>query len=171
MVGATFSFERLREHQLFQSLNEEEWQEFTTLLAPQPFHPSQTLFNEGDSTQELYILLKGVVELRRQFVRNPGDFLLATLHPGQLFGEMSILSGHRRSATAIAISDVETAVLSSKNLTQLPLSLQAKLYRSCAEMLSERLYWLDNMFTDLLEQRGAENIVSTMAMLHQRYQS
>ncbi|GAB4218493.1 MAG: hypothetical protein OHK0012_27820 [Synechococcales cyanobacterium] len=168
---AAFSLERVREHFLFQSLTDAEWESLTVVLRLQRYQPAQVIFTEGDSSRDLLILLNGTVELRRQFVRHPGDYLLATLQPGQLLGEMSLLTGYRRSATAVALAEVEAALLAPSSLEGLGTALQAKLYRACALMMSERLYYLDTMFTDLLEQRGAENAVSTMNALHQRYQS
>jgi len=167
----TFSLERVRDHFLFQSLSDREWEELTSVLRLQRYQPAQVIFAEGDSSRDLLVILRGTVELRRQFVRHPGDYLLATLQPGQLLGEMSLLTGYRRSATAIAMGEVEAAILGPSPLESLPPPLQAKLYRTCALMMSERLYCLDTMFTDLLEQRGAENAVSTMNALHQRYQA
>jgi hypothetical protein len=51
----------------------------------------------------------------------------------------------------------------------LPLEVQLKLYRAWTQIIGERLFWLDSMFADLLEQRGAENVASAMALLQQRY--
>ncbi|MEN9252269.1 MAG: cyclic nucleotide-binding domain-containing protein, partial [Thermostichales cyanobacterium BF3_bins_165] len=128
----TFSLDRVRGHFLFQTLTDEEWASLTRVLRLQRYQPAQVIFAEGDSSRDLLLLLTGTVELRRQFIRHPGDYLLATLQPGQLLGEMSLLSGYRRSATAVALSEVEAAVLSPAALDSLPPSLQAKLYRACA---------------------------------------
>jgi len=167
----TFSLERVRDHVLFQSLTVRDWEQLTGVLRLQRYQPAQVIFAEGDSSRDLLLTLTGTIELRRQFVRHPGDYLLATLQSGQLLGEMSLLSGYRRSATAVAMGEVEAAVLAPSALESLPPPLQAKLYRACALMMSERLYCLDTMFTDLLEQRGAEYAVTTMTALHQRYQA
>lgn len=171
MSESRFTFERVKEHLLFQELTDPEWQELITFLVPRRYRPAQVIFQEGDATNDLYVILSGVVELRRQFVRHPGDYLLATLHAGRVFGEASLLTHRRRSTTAIAISEVETAMLPSRNLVLMSPLLQIKLHRAWGSMISERLYGLDSMFTDLLEQRGAENAAATMATLHQRYQS
>lgn len=167
----SFSFDRVKEHLLFQSLEEAEWHELLTFLVPRHHSPAQVIFQEGDATNDLHVILRGVVELRRQYTRHPGDYLLATLHAGRVFGESALLTRRRRSMTAIAITEVETAILPSRNLILMSPSLQVKLHRAWGEMISERLHWLDAMFTDLLEQRGAENVAETMATLHQRYQS
>ncbi len=166
-----FTFGRIREHLLFQALADDEWNELTAFLLPRHFTPAHVIFQEGDSSTDLFLILSGVVELRRQFVQHPGDYLLATLHAGRVFGETSLLTNRRRSATAIAMSQVETAMLASSSLAKLSPNLQIKLHRAWGEMISERLYWLEGMFTDTLEQRGAENVAATMATLHQRYQT
>ncbi|MEN9202288.1 MAG: cyclic nucleotide-binding domain-containing protein [Thermostichus sp. DG_1_6_bins_120] len=165
------SFERIREHLLFQSLEDVEWQALTAALLPSRFQPGHVIFQEGDPSSDLYVILSGVVELRRQYVRHPGDYLLATLHAGRVFGELSLLTGRRRSFTAISLMDVQTLRLSAEGLVLLPLEVQVKLYRAWSGIISERLYWVDSMFTDLLEQRGVENVASAMALLHQRYPS
>jgi CRP/FNR family cyclic AMP-dependent transcriptional regulator len=171
MSSTRYPFERVREHLLFQSLEDAEWKALTTALLPSRFPPGQVIFQEGDPSSDLYVMLSGVVELRRQYVRHPGDYLLATLHAGRLFGELSLLTGRRRSFTAVSMTEVQTLRLSSEGLILLPLEVQLKLYRAWSEIISERLYWLDSMFTDLLEQRGVENVASAMALLHQRYPS
>ena len=170
-TARSFSFEKVKEHFLFQSLEDTEWHELLSFLVPRHHQPAQVIFQEGDATNDLHVILRGVVELRRQFIRYPGDYLLATLHAGRVFGEAALLTRRRRSTTAIAITEVETALLPARNLVLMSPSLQIKLHQAWGEMISERLHWLDAMFTDLLEQRGAENAAEAMATLHQRYQS
>jgi hypothetical protein len=60
----------------------------------------QTLFREGDKGAEMYILESGNVEILR------GDAVLATLEPGDFFGEMAILEDQPRFATARAKTDL-----------------------------------------------------------------
>ncbi|MGY2803149.1 CRP/FNR family transcriptional regulator, cyclic AMP receptor protein [Thermostichus sp. OS-CIW-28] len=169
MSSTRYPFERVREHLLFQSLEDAEWKALTAALLPSRFSPGQVIFQEGDPSSDLYMILSGVVELRRQYVRHPGDYWLATLHAGRLFGELSLLTGRRRSFTAVSMTEVQTLRLSTEGLILLPLEVQVKLYRAWSQIISEHLYWLDSMFTDLLEQRGVENVASAMALLHQRY--
>lgn len=60
----------------------------------------QILFREGDKGAEMYILESGNVEILR------GDTVLATLEPGDFFGEMAILEDQPRFATARAKTDL-----------------------------------------------------------------
>ncbi|MFS8909457.1 Crp/Fnr family transcriptional regulator [Synechococcus sp. OH2] len=169
MSSTRYPFERVRDHLLFQSLADAEWKALTAALLPSRFSPGQVIFQEGDPSSDLYVVLSGIVELRRQYMRYPGDYWLATLHAGRVFGELSLLTGRRRSFTAVSLTEVQTLRLSSEGLLLLPLEVQVKLYRAWIQIIGERLFWLDSMFADLLEQRGAENVASAMALLQQRY--
>ncbi|MEZ5461160.1 cyclic nucleotide-binding domain-containing protein [Dokdonella sp.] len=59
----------------------------------------QAVFSEGDPGQTLYVIESGVVEI---FLAARGTDPVARLGPGEFFGELSMLSGQPRSASAIA---------------------------------------------------------------------
>jgi hypothetical protein len=61
------------------------------------------VFREGDLTNDLYILEEGRVELIRQ---NGGTSrVVATLGPGELFGELALLEDQPRDLTVRAVED------------------------------------------------------------------
>jgi CRP/FNR family cyclic AMP-dependent transcriptional regulator len=57
------------------------------------------LFEEGQPGDDMYIVVSGEVELRRQV--GDAERVLAVLPAGEFFGEMAILNGRPRSATAV----------------------------------------------------------------------
>ncbi|HET7499781.1 MAG TPA: Crp/Fnr family transcriptional regulator [Kofleriaceae bacterium] len=62
--------------------------------------PAQTvLFEEGQPGDDMYIVVSGEIELRRQV--GDAERVVAVLSPGEFFGEMAILNGRPRSATAV----------------------------------------------------------------------
>jgi NADH dehydrogenase len=64
------------------------------------FEPGQTVFSEGELGDRVYILLSGRAEVVRR-VQNgaAGEQFLATLGPGECFGEMALLESAPRNAT------------------------------------------------------------------------
>jgi CRP/FNR family transcriptional regulator, cyclic AMP receptor protein len=58
------------------------------------YEPGVTLFELGQSGEEMYVVLDGEVELTR------ADHLLETVSRGGMFGEMALLEGEPRSTTA-----------------------------------------------------------------------
>ena len=71
--------------------------------------PGETIFKEGDTAKELYVIQKGQVEIQL------GNRLLATLEANDIFGEMALVDPAPRSATAIAKTDVALVTISKKD--------------------------------------------------------
>ena len=65
---------------------------------------TQTLFQQGDPGDRVYVVESGAVELVRGLA-DGGEELLAVAGPGDYFGELAPLFGLQRSATARARSD------------------------------------------------------------------
>jgi len=63
--------------------------------------PGESAFAEHDTADALYVIIRGRVRIHR------GDDELATLGPGEPFGEMAALDGSPRSASATATEDTE----------------------------------------------------------------
>ena len=63
----------------------------------------KTIFQEGDSGDEFFIVVRGQVEIRS------GDRHFETLGPDGIFGEMALIDDSPRSATAVALTDVTLA--------------------------------------------------------------
>ncbi|MGB0682726.1 MAG: cyclic nucleotide-binding domain-containing protein [Magnetovibrionaceae bacterium] len=69
------------------------------------YSDGETLFREGEASESVFTLLSGTVELT--LGSQDGLLELARLEPGELFGEMGILDGSPRSATATALGEIE----------------------------------------------------------------
>jgi CRP-like cAMP-binding protein len=67
------------------------------------FEAGQTVFDEGDPGEVLYVIQAGMVELIRSGPDGPR--LVARLAPGEFFGEMGVLLGRPRSVRAVAVSE------------------------------------------------------------------
>jgi CRP/FNR family transcriptional regulator, cyclic AMP receptor protein len=60
------------------------------------------IFEEGSTGRELYVVLDGQVEIAK--VSGGSKTVIITLGKGEFFGEMAVIDGSARSATAIAAS-------------------------------------------------------------------
>jgi len=58
------------------------------------------IFEEGSTGRELYVVLDGEVEIAK--VSGTSKTVIVTLGKGEFFGEMAVIDGSSRSATAIA---------------------------------------------------------------------
>jgi len=70
-------------------------------LFRQSLAPGSLIFTEGEAGTVAYVIEEGCVEITS--LRNGSRAVLARLGPGELFGEMALIDGQVRSATAHAI--------------------------------------------------------------------
>jgi hypothetical protein len=64
------------------------------------FDAGDVIFEEGSTGRELFVVLDGEVEIAK--IGSAGKAVLVTLGKGEFFGEMAVIDGSSRSATAIA---------------------------------------------------------------------
>ncbi len=69
------------------------------------FAADEKIFLAGEGGSEMYIVRSGKVAIRA------GGMIVESVGPGGLFGEMALIDGSPRSATAEAAEDSEIAVL------------------------------------------------------------
>jgi uncharacterized membrane protein len=77
----------------------------------------ETLFHRGDPGDSMFIVRSGVVEL--WFKNDVGDrIVLETARAGDFFGEISLLDGGPRNASALVKENVEALVVDSGDLDE-----------------------------------------------------
>jgi CRP/FNR family transcriptional regulator, cyclic AMP receptor protein len=67
------------------------------------FQDSEVIFEEGNYGDEMYIVHSGAVKLVKQSAA--GEIVIATIQPGEFFGEMALVDNSPRSVSALAGAD------------------------------------------------------------------
>lgn len=80
------------------------------------FKKGEIIFREGDHASCAYIIDSGKVEI---FVeKKNGKHVISNLSKGEIFGEMAIIDGSNRSASAVAVEDTELVLISKDQLIE-----------------------------------------------------
>lgn len=79
-------------------------------LEPVTFRAGETVFAQGDAPDRFYIVARGEAEVRRRGADGQ-ERVVATLGPGEFFGEMGLVTETQRSATVRAKTDLEVLAL------------------------------------------------------------
>ena len=74
------------------------------------FRRGEVIFHVGDPGDALFLIASGAVKITLPSETGE-EAILTTLQPGEVFGELSLLDGAPRSATAVALEATETMVL------------------------------------------------------------
>jgi CRP-like cAMP-binding protein len=112
---------------------------------------------EGDDAHHLYVVRSGLMRVERA-TKQGRVVLLALYGPGDIFGELAVLDGSVRSASAKVIETVEAQVVPAQQVTALLLA-EPEVLLSLTKSIVSRLREL----TDQLVQSGERSISSRVA--------
>jgi CRP/FNR family transcriptional regulator, cyclic AMP receptor protein len=113
MFGHVVGAAELKTVPLFASLDEEELRELASWFDEQACSEGVCLTGEGAGGYSFYVLVDGNAEVTAEGQE------LATLGPGDFFGEIAILGGGRRSATVTTTSPAKLLVMFGTEFRQL----------------------------------------------------
>lgn len=107
----------------------------------------EVLFREGDGGRVMYVLRSGRVRLTTR-VRD-SELELATIGPGEFFGEMALLNGHARSATATVTEPALLLEIDARTFESM-LRANTEIAVRMIQRLASRLAWADHHIQTLL---------------------
>jgi CRP/FNR family transcriptional regulator, cyclic AMP receptor protein len=111
------------------------------------FSAGEVLFREGERGEEMYVIQSGLVRVVK---RVGGEYRsLATLGKGEFIGEMAILNGRPRTATALVLEDARCLVIDAATLEQM-VSDNTEIALRLVKKLARRLDSADEMIQMLL---------------------
>ncbi|KWT78235.1 mechanosensitive ion channel family protein [Candidatus Magnetominusculus xianensis] len=108
----------LKRIEFFEFFNDAQLAVIESKMIKRSFKAKDTIIKQGDEGSSLYILFEGLIHI---FVKDQGEkeIFVAQVEPGQYFGEMSLLTGQPRSATARAVTEIECFEISKDILSNL----------------------------------------------------
>ncbi len=115
--------------------------------------PGTVLFQEGDKGDFMCIVLEGKLEVRKEDNKRI-DKTVSTVAMGRSLGEMTMVDGEPRSATAVVVEESMLAVLTQENfklIMQDRPALAVKLLYKIAQSISQRLRQTSGLLVDYLE--------------------
>jgi CRP/FNR family cyclic AMP-dependent transcriptional regulator len=103
---------------LFASLDASGLDSLARAVRSRHFRRGEVIFHLGDPGDALFVVSRGAVKIT--LPSQAGDeAIIATLQPGDFFGELALLDGAARSATATALEPTETFVLGRDRFREL----------------------------------------------------
>lgn len=133
-------------------LSQEELEKFAQYLYVAKAAKEETIFNEGAIEPYMCFIADGLIKIAK------GDSkknikTICEIGAGRTFGEMSIIDGLPRSASALAAEETTVLVLTKEKFESIVNDhprLSASLYAKFAQMMSHRLRISDWMLVEYL---------------------
>jgi CRP/FNR family cyclic AMP-dependent transcriptional regulator len=105
--------ESLKTIPLFSTLSEKALNTIAVFAAETSVSAGKRLVHEGDYSYELMVIESGTADVIK------GGEVVGSLGPGDVFGEMGMLSGGRRTADVVATSPMRLITLSKWDLKRI----------------------------------------------------
>ncbi len=137
---------------LFESLTDDDVDALAARLETVEYGEGDVIFCQGDEGSSLFVVDDGAVEI--SYGEGKTKFVLASLFPGQYFGELSLFDGAPRSATATAVKRSRLIRLHRDALVEFVNGSPAAALRIIGEM-SERL----RQTNELMSRQVSRNVL------------
>ena len=140
----------LKQVELFQSLTTDERRALAARLRIAPFVRGEAMTRQGAEAHWLYLVTRGDAEVRVSIDGKLSE-TIASLHAGDFFGEMGMMTGAPRSATVIALNDVECYRVDKDAFLDI-LRSRPQIAEDISEVLARRTAELDAARENLNEE-------------------
>ena len=156
--------ELLSKTPLFGGLSADDLAQIAARMRPQECSAGQLIFSRGDEAKELFVVLSGRVRL--SILSSDGrELSIAHAADGEIFGEIAVLDGGVRSASATAIERTRLSVLSRAACKQ-AMTANPRIAEAAIAFLCARLRETDHRFETIalhsIEVRLARFLLSAV---------
>lgn len=149
---------------IFNGLSEELVDNLTKDLERIRFARGEAIISEHSLGDNLFFICRGKVEISKGLNNQETPFAqLSVLEPGQFFGEMGLIDEEPRSASVIALEDVELLVIPRDAFTNITFNHPIVMF-NLMRTLSGRLRDTNERFVDLMDQMISKNRLMAIGM-------
>lgn len=109
----------LTQTELFRSVPRSDLRMLANRCHTRAFRAGSVLMRQGEVSKTMHVIVSGRVRVVRAPQRGDDLVLLADLGPGEVVGEMGVLTGDPRSATVAALEDTVTVEIGAEAVNEL----------------------------------------------------
>jgi signal transduction histidine kinase len=155
-------FDQFASNRLFDGIESKLLGEIASQVGVRRYAADELIFNEGDPGDSLYLVGEGSVKISKRG-RGGGPETLGYIQPGNFFGEMALLDGQPRSATATAAGPVLLGQVKEKTFQHILELAPARLHMNFLRSVSERLRNINSHFINEVMRTERLSLVGSMA--------
>ncbi len=136
MIASPLMIQNINKISIFSALTELEIKELLNYASYEEYKENQLIFNENDPGSSLYIVINGKVKIFRVLSDNT-IHEISNFSDNEVFGEMSFMDSHVRSANAQALCETSLVKLSSDSFEHFSQAFPAAAFRFHKNLITE----------------------------------
>ena len=161
------SLEFLKSVPIFANLKPEQLQSLPDKLRPRHYQRGEVIFHQDDPADRMHIIVEGRVKI--SITSEDGrEKDIALFQPGDCFGEMALLDGSNRSATATATEPSDTMVLFRQDFLDF-MSENPEVTADVTTLLTRRLRNVNQMLGDVVFLDVPTRVAKQLLSLAENY--
>ena len=145
-------FATIKNSVMLKCLSDEDLAKLAGFCEMRKMSESTTVFIENMPGESLFLIKKGTVRISKMFAEGD-EKTLVVLGPEDIFGEMAVIDGLPRSATARVAEDAELISVKKKDLERLcseDAALALKIVSNIVRVFSKRVRESNEEYRDML---------------------
>lgn len=145
-------FSPIKNSIMLQGFSDEDFGKLAAFCEMREMAEGTTVFIENMPGESLFLVKQGTIRISKMFAEGDEKTLIV-LGPEDIFGEMAVIDGLPRSATARVAEDAKLISLSKKSLEQLcrdDAALALKLVSNIVKVFSKRVREANEEYRDML---------------------
>lgn len=145
-------FNAVKESALLQGLTEDDLRRLAGFCELRKMDEGTTVFIENMPGESLFLVRKGTIRISKMFAEGD-EQTLAVLGPEDIFGEMAVIDGLPRSATARVAEEAELISLKKPDFEKLSIedaTLALKLLVNVTRVFSRRVREANDEYREML---------------------
>jgi CRP-like cAMP-binding protein len=145
-------FSTIKGSVMLQNFSDEELDKLAQFCETREMGEGTTVFIENMPGESLFLIKKGTIRISKMFAEGD-EKTLVVLGPEDIFGEMAVIDGLPRSATARVAEDADLISIKKKDLERLcqdDAALALKLVSNIIKVFSKRVREANEEYRDML---------------------
>lgn len=136
LIASALMIQNINRIGIFSSLTAIEIKELLNYASYEEYKPNQMIFNENDTGSSLYIVISGKVKIFRVLSDNT-IHEISNFCDNEVFGEMSFMDNHVRSANAEALCETSLVKITVDNYQQFSKAFPDAAFRFHKNLITE----------------------------------
>jgi signal transduction histidine kinase len=157
-----YAFEQLSRNRLFEGIDSDVLEKIRPELDILHFDRGDVVFQEGEAGDALYLVGEGSVRISRRDAKGQQQ-VLAYMHPGNFFGELSMLNHAPHSAMATAAEPTTLGAVKEETFQHILELAPSRLHLNFLRSVSEHLRSVNSHFINDVMRSERLNLVGSMA--------
>ncbi len=153
----------LKKFNLLQTMNDEEMKSMSETVLEDEVRKKQPIYLQGDPSETLYFLKKGLVKLSR-LDESGKEITLTLLEPGEVFGELGIFDNSPRETTAVALEDCLICAIRRNDFEKL-MEKKSDISFKLSKLMGLRLRHIESRIQELMFRDVPSRLASLLLRL------